>query len=208
MTCSVCGASGSPGRSHCLICGHATKPGTEPTWDRAPEAYAYEGLRRALEPDETLLGATRGRITGNWRERLTLTPMSLATQYANLGLSGARVLLQPIGPARGEAVGKALASFPIDEIARMAVQDADPLEPQRAVRLIVTLCSGGTLRLKAAGRLAECARDLAAVFDALTAGRTPPEAAPMTACRNCGRRVDGPYSFCPFCGAAADNEPE
>lgn len=201
MTCSVCGATGDPARSHCAVCGHAYGPDTQPQWDRAPEARAFVELQRALKPDETLLAATRGRITGNWHERLSLGPTGLGAPYANLGLSETRLLIQQIGARRGDASAKEPVSFPLDQIRKMAAQGSDTLEPLGAVRLVVTLQSGASLRLRAAGRLARHAQDLAEVFDALTASsRIPHQEAPPVLCEHCGKRLDGQYAFCPFCG--------
>ncbi len=205
MTCSVCGATGDSARSHCVICGHANKPDTEPRWDRAPEARAFEDLAKALEPDETLLGATRGRITGGLQQRLAVAPQTLGTPYANLGLTGGRVLIQNVSGRKGEAAGKEAASFAIEDVYEIGTQDLEPGDPRMPVRVVVTLRNGNSLRVRAGGRLAETARDMVEVFKAITAGRKPQEA-PHIACPHCQKRLDGEYAFCPFCGQSTHAE--
>jgi hypothetical protein len=200
MHCAVCGAPADAARSHCAICGYAHKPDAEKKWDRAIEAAVFEDLQKALQAEEALLGATRGRITGTWRRRLTLNPQAILSPFVNLGLTGERLILQPIHPATGRAFSDRTADYPLPEVLAMTVSDADVMEPGRTVRLEVHLGHGDSFRLRAGGRLADSAREMATVWQTVSGEAMTLLRPTEIACPHCHRTLDRPYRFCPFCG--------
>jgi hypothetical protein len=200
MTCAACGAAAAKNRDHCVVCGLAREKNSPQTWSRDVEAGAYEDLSQLLEAEESILGMTRGRLVGSWRPRAGLNPRALFTPFVNLGLSHSRLILQPIQQSDGRAVTSAAASYPLSSIIAMTRSDADVLEPGRTIRLIVHFAAGESMRLKTSGRMAESANSLVEVWQSLyrdQAGNEPPAGIP---CRSCGRELDRPYKFCPFCG--------
>lgn len=200
MTCAVCGAPGDRGRTHCAVCGYARSPeGASKKWDRAPESDAYEDLSHALDTDECLLGVTRGRIAGTWRRPLSFQPQALLSPYVNLGISADKLLLQPIHGSSGRALSDKATHIPLSDVASLTITDADPLEAGRTARLVIQVQSGENLRLRAPGRFAQSAKQLAEVWKSLTNGvQVKPVA--ETRCEHCGRGLDRPYRFCPYCG--------
>jgi RNA polymerase subunit RPABC4/transcription elongation factor Spt4 len=205
MTCAVCGATADRARAHCAICGHSHRPDSAREWDRTVEAEAFEDLQHTLDPDETLLAVTRGRIAGTWRRRLTLDPQVLLSPYVNLGLTAEKLILQQIQPGSGRALSDKGSSIPLKEILTLTVSDADPLEPERMARLVVQLRSGESFRLRAAGRLARSAKDMVEVWRSLTDSiRTT--TARQQICPHCRRTLDRPHRFCPFCGKEQSTE--
>src|SRR5262245_61563219 len=101
MNCAVCSAPSDKTRSHCTICGHALRSQNEKAWDRRAEAAAFEDLQKALESDETLLGATRGRMIGGWRSKSGMAALTMLWRYVNLGLTSERLLIQPLHASTG-----------------------------------------------------------------------------------------------------------
>src|SRR5438093_8987374 len=94
MDCAACGAPMGRQRDNCLICGSSSVAVSGQSWDRRVEAACYEDLGSALEPDESLMGATRGRVMGGWRMRAVLNPRVMMSPFANIGLTSNRVVIQ------------------------------------------------------------------------------------------------------------------
>ncbi len=201
MTCAACGATIAKRRSHCQICGRSRKPQDDPLWDRTVEAATYEVLSQVLEGDETLLGFTRGRLTARWTPRSGINPRLLLSQYANFGLTSDRIILMPVQSGSGSSPANSATSFPVRDVCALNITDIDPLEPGRTVRLTALLTGGESLRLKAAGRLAATAQDIVTVWRSLYAPSASDVNIPDR-CEHCGRELDRPYRFCPFCGSA------
>jgi hypothetical protein len=209
MTCAVCGAPGDRARNHCAVCG-AIDP-REPQestkrWDRGPEADAWEDMTHALD-EGALLGVTRGRIAGTWRRPLSFQPQALLSPYVNLGISEEKLILQPIHSSSGRALSDKGTAIPLSDVVSMTITDADPLESGRIARLVIQVPSGESLRLRAPGRFAESAKQVVEVWKSLTDGKrgeSPVEAR----CIHCGRGLDKPHRFCPYCGreSAADGD--
>ncbi len=204
MSCAVCGAPMAAGRSHCLICGGAKAAAADQEFDRTVEAAAFEDVSLALEKDETLMGVTRGRVMGGWRMRNVLNPRALMTPFANIGLTSGRFMIQAVVPATGRAIKNSTASIPLSDLYSVTAADADPVAPGKTVRLVLTLPSGENLRVKVNGRLAGAAREIAEVWGSLY-GR-PDLKAPDERCARCERSLDKPYRFCPYCGAAQEED--
>lgn len=200
MNCTACGAPRTDERAHCAICGRTDQESDPGRWDRAPEARLYEDLRGALKEGETLLSATRGRIGGSWRSRATFSPFAFMAPYANLGLTADRVIIQQVNPKTGEVVSNSLADVPLTDVATIQSSDADPFEPGHTVRLTVLRGDGESFRIRAVGRLAEAACELAEVWSTL-AQSSNGKLAPKSRCAGCSRAIDRPYRYCPFCGA-------
>ncbi len=201
MTCAVCGATSDNKRAHCVICGYAKESTNAETWDRAVEAAAYTDLMPCVEPEESLLGVTRGKIAGSWRRRLSFNPQAFLSPYVNLGITNERLLLQHINAGSGQSLSTNAGTLALSEIVSMSVTDADMLEPGRTMRLVVTPKGEEPFRLRVAGRLAENARDMIAVWETLCGASAAKEAA-VESCGSCGRSLDRPYRFCPYCGSA------
>ena len=200
MNCAACGAAAGKDRSHCPVCGFAKRKDTDRTWSRDVEAAAYEDLSAILETDEAVMGVTRGRVVGSWRPRGGFNPRALFTPFVNLAITGSRLILQPIGQNDGRALTGAEASFPLSAIVAMTRSDADVLEPGRTIRLIVQMGTGESIRLKATGRMAESASGIVEVWQSLyrdAVGGDPPAG---VSCPGCGRELDRPYRYCPYCG--------
>ena len=200
MSCSACGASIAKDKSHCVICGLAQQKDAEREWAREVEAAAYEDVSTILETDEAILGITRGRLVGSWKPRGGFNPRAYFTPFANLALTGTRLILQPMSQADGRALTGAAASFPLSTILSMTRSDADVLQPGRTLRLVILLAKGETLRMRASGRMAESADSIVEVWQSLyrdKSGNEPPAGIP---CPGCGRELDRPYKFCPYCG--------
>src|SRR5579862_4558539 len=196
MTCAVCGASTDKNQAHCSICGWGQTPEHEDDWSRQAESEMYEDLRQALEPGKTLLAATRGRVAGAVRTRLSLNPHVMLSPYVNLGLTSEEILIQRIHPATGRAASDKASAIPIADVAAILWSDADQIEPGRTVRLAVRLAAGHEMRLRASGRLAVAARKLAEVWTSLTAGRVQTQSSAQQ-CTACSKPLDRPYRFCP-----------
>ena len=200
MNCAACGAAGARDAGHCPVCGFARDKGAAKTWHRGIEAAAYEDLSEGLEENEALLGVTRGRLVGNWRPRAGLNPRALFTPYVNLGLTGSRLIVQPISQTDGRALSGAGASYPLSAIVAMTRSDADVIEPGRTIRLVIHLATGESMRVKTSGRMADSASSILEVWQSLYrdhAGGEPPAGVP---CPGCGRDLDQPYRYCPYCG--------
>lgn len=200
MNCAMCDAPLNRSRTHCIICGYACLPETDKKWDRSVEAVAFEDLGTVLEAEESLLGLTRGRIAGNWRGRLVISPQTIFSRYINVGLTASRLLLQPIQISTGRAVPGKATAFPLEQIASVSLSDADPMEAGRTVRVVIGLESGEAMPLRATGRLADGARELVEVWETLSGRNHVEQSAPRIACPTCGRDLDRPYKYCPFCG--------
>jgi len=182
------------------VCGYAHFPDEAPKkWDRAPEADAYEDLSHALDPNESLLGVTRGRVAGTWRRPLSLQPQALLSPYVNLGITAEKLVLQPVHATSGRALSDKGSSIPLTDVVAMTVTDADPLVAGRTARLVIQVQSGESLRLRAPGRFAESAQQLVEVWRSLTDGQRADSAAEIR-CEHCGRGLDRPTRFCPYGG--------
>lgn len=206
MSCAACGAPTGKKRHSCAICGYVFGNGAEPTWDRWVEAAAFEDLAKTLEEGETLLGTTRGRLAGSWSGRLALTPQALLWRFANLGITGDRLVLQPVQPGTGRVTPEKRLAFPLEEIYSISLSDADPMEPGRTARMVVLLRTGDSIRLRASGRLADSARRIVKVWESLTALLPERKTVVEEKCIHCGRAFDRPYRFCPFCGQGQGDE--
>ena len=200
MNCAACGAATSKERSHCVVCGLAQRKDAEREWARTIEAAAYEDVSEALDSDEALLGVTRGRLVGNWRPRGGFNPRAFFTPFVNLGLTGTRLILQPIAQADGRALAGSTVSFHLSSVVSMTRSDADGLQPGRTVRLVIQIATGEMLRLRASGRMAESAESLVEVWQSLYREKSGKEPAAGIPCPGCGRELDRPYKFCPYCG--------
>jgi hypothetical protein len=208
MSCAACGAPLSKRQRSCAICGYVCSNGAEPTWDRRVEAAAFEDLVQTLEEGETLLGTTRGRLAGSWSGRLALNPQALLWRFANLGITGDKLVLQPVQPGTGRAASDRALVFPVEEIHSISLSDADPMEPGRTARMVVQLRTGDSIRLRASGRLADSARRIVKVWESLTAHLPQRKTVAEEQCIHCGRALDRPYRFCPFCGQGQGDENE
>jgi hypothetical protein len=208
MTCAVCGAPADRARAHCAVCGYAVEPeDSAKRWDRAAEADAYEDVSHALDVEEPLLGVTRGRIAGTWRRPLSFQPQALLSPYVNLGITADKLVLQPIHPSSGRAMSDKGTPIPLSDVVAMTITDADPLEAGRTSRLAIQVQSGESFRLRAPGRFAESAKQLVEVWKSLTDGQRAPMDIELR-CVHCGRGLDRPHRFCPYCGreTAANGE--
>jgi hypothetical protein len=199
MTCAACGAPLERSLTCCAVCGYGQGTGSDDTWDRQAEAYAYEDLGHALKPDEGLLAVTRGRVTGTISKRTALDPQVLLSPYANIGLTGERILVQHIKPRTGRAISRKPSAIDIQDVADVGLTDADPVFAGRTARLAITLNSGESVRVRATGRLARGARGFVEVWGALS-GKDHAGAPASPGCPHCGRTMDRAYRFCPFCG--------
>lgn len=200
MGCPVCGWSGRAGAHRsCAICGFTGEKDAS-TWDRAAEASAACDVRLLLTDDESLLGITRGQLVGDWRHRASAGPRALLWRWANLALTSHRVIVQPVGGTEGAALGDAHVAAPLAGVASVSLSDADALEPGRTARVVVDLRNGQRIRLRASGRLADAARQLVAVYRTLSDSVSPAKSSPIS-CEACGRGLERPHAFCPFCGA-------
>ncbi len=203
MNCAACGAPLGKGRSHCAICGAAREQADARPWDKQVEAATFEGLQTTLANGETLLGASRGKLVGNWRPRLSIDPRAWISPYANVGLTNERLLLQAVDQTTGAAVSGA-AGVKLADIRSVTIADADAMEPGRTVRLSVILASGESFRMKVTGRLADGARELAEVWQSLYG--TSNASSSGLICTACGRGLDRVYKFCPYCGKEQESE--
>ncbi len=206
MSCAACGAPLAQNRSHCLICGGPRETSSDLEWDRTVEAAAYEDAVEALEKNETLMGVTRGRVMGGWRLRAVLNPRVMMTPYANIGLTSNRLIIQPVLPSNGRAVKNALASVALADIYSLTAADADPIKPGRTVRLVLLTLTGETLRVRVNGRLATAATELAGVWRSLYGDLRTMQAPPPEKCAKCERTLDQAHRFCPYCGAAQEED--
>jgi hypothetical protein len=193
-------------RSHCLICGGPRETSSDREWDRTVEAAAYEDVGHVLEKDETVMGVTRGRVMGGWRLRAVLNPRVIMTPYANLGLTSNRLIIQPILPSSGRAVKNVAASVPLADVYSLTAADADPIQPGRTVRLVLLMLNGETLRVRVNGRLATAATELTEVWRSLYGDLRGVEAPPPEKCAKCERTLDQAHRFCPYCGAAQEED--
>ncbi len=200
MSCAACGAGAAKDREFCPICGLAQHKGAPRTWNRDIEAAAYEDLKALLETDEALLGVSRGRLVGSWRPRTGLNPRAHFTPFVNLGLTGSRLIVQPISQSDGRAISGSAASYPLSAVIAMTRSDADVLEPGRTIRLQIQVATGESMRIKISGRMAESASEIVEVWQSLYKDRAGADAPPGIPCPGCGRDLDRPYRFCPFCG--------
>lgn len=200
MNCAACGAPRNSEQQHCVVCGRTDADAPSERWDRAPEAQLFENLRGMLKENESLLSATRGRIGGSWRNRVSFSPFAFMAPYANVGLTADRILIQQVHPKTGEAVSNAAGDVPISAVASVQASDADPFEPGHTVRLTVLRNDGESFRIRAVGRLADAASEFAEVWNTLAA---PPNGKhkPVITCAGCSRSLDKEYRYCPFCGA-------
>ncbi len=205
MICAVCGAPADRARSHCAVCGFAKSESAAKKWDRAPEASAYEDMTHALNPHESLLGVTRGRIAGTWKRPFSFQPQTLLSPYVNLGITADKLILQQVHAGTGRAVSDKGSAIPLKDVTSITVSDADPLEAGRTARLVIQVSSGENFRLRAAGRLAEGARCLVEVWESLTSGQRPATPADIH-CPHCDRALDRPHPFCPFCGRETQSD--
>src|SRR5258706_6607156 len=204
MDCAACGAPKGRQNDYCLICGSSSRTDTGTSWDRRVEAACYEDLGSALEPDETLMGATRGRVMGGWRMRAVLNPRVMMSPFANIGLTSNRVIIQPALPANGRSVPNCVAAVPLADIHSITVANADPINPGRTVRIVVQMLTGETFRMRVSGRLASSASSMAEVWRSLYTGERT-GAAVQERCEKCHKELDRVYRFCPYCGADQDN---
>jgi hypothetical protein len=200
MNCAACGAPRNSEQPHCAVCGRTDDEKGSHRWDRAPEALLFENLQPLLRENETLMSATRGRIGGSWRSRVNFSPFAFMAPYANLGLTGDRILIQQVHPKTGEGVASAASDIPLSEIASIQASDADPFEPGHTVRLTVLRNDGESFRVKAVGRLAEAATEMAEVWQTI-AESSNGKHTPEERCEACGRTFGRAYRFCPFCGS-------
>ncbi|MCC6729263.1 MAG: hypothetical protein IT208_07975 [Chthonomonadales bacterium] len=205
MSCPACSAPTEGTHPTCRVCGYRSPSAGESEWDRRPEAAAFEDLNALLEKEEALLAATRGRVTGSWRGRVPLDPQTLSAPFANLGLTSRRVVMQYVHPRTGAVSRRKAGAFELTDIHDIRATDVTDGLPARCVRLEVVLGSGESMRVRAAGRLAEEAESLADVWRALArqGGR---HAQMGQRCAACGRELDRPYRFCPFCGDKAEED--
>ena len=206
MSCTACGAPLTHNRSHCVICGGPRETAADREWDRTVEAAAYEDVALALEKEETLMGVTRGRVMGGWRLRAVLNPRVMMTPYANVGLTSNRLIIQPILPSNGRSVKNAAASVPLTDIYSVTAADADPIQPGRTVRLVLLTLNGETLRVRVNGRLASAATELAEVWRSLYGDLSGAATPPPEKCPKCERTLDEAHRYCPYCGAAQEED--
>lgn len=204
MQCAQCGAPRDRNRTYCGICGREEGGDHKPVWNRDVEAQSFVDLEKALAEDEALLGVTRGKAAGNWRGRWTMTPQALLSPYVNVGLTADRILIQPIQAGTGRALTERVSSIPLAEVCAMETTDTDLVDPGRTVRLVIQLASGDTLRVRASGRLADAAREIAGVYRSLAGPVAAPGGANEATCAQCQRQIDRNARFCPFCGHARE----
>ena len=200
MNCAACGAPRGSEQAHCAVCGRTESGNAGEQWDREPEARLYESLQGMLHEGESLLSATRGRIGGSWRTRVGFAPFAFMAPYANLGLTGDRLLIQQVHPKTGEPVSTANCDVPLSSVANIEASDADPFEPGHTVRLTVLRNDGEAFRIRAVGRLAAAASGLAEVWSTLSESSNGKHK-PQERCEACGRTLERTFHFCPFCGA-------
>ena len=202
MSCAACGAAAAtnPKRDYCPICGLAQQKGAPRAWNRDVEAAAYEDLSSILDSDEALLGVSRGRIVGSWKPKAGFNPRAHFTPFVNLGLTGSRLIVQPISQSDGRAISGSASSYPLSAVVAMAKSDADVLEPGRTLRLQIQTATGDSMRIKMSGRMAESASEIVEVWQSLYREHAGAEAPAGIPCPGCGRELDRPYRFCPFCG--------
>ncbi len=197
MSCTACTAPTANQNDPCPICGYEPTDEQGGRWTRQVQATLYEDLSAALEPAESLLGATRGKIAGCWRGRFSLDPSTMLSPFANLGLTSQRLIVQPIQVKSGRAGARKPTSLPLDTVRSVAITETEAFEPGTSLRLVITSDQGDALRIRAAGKLAKGARDLAEVWQSL-AGMTASTDPDL--CRGCEARLDRQYRYCPYCG--------
>lgn len=198
MACPECTAPWQRKRTHCAVCDAPLDSGTA-TSSREAEAACFAGIAGAARADETLLGYTRGLVSGSWVEQASHPIPSLSLHFANLGLTSSRLVVQPISPASGAPQEGVLLSAELAEVTSLSVMDADTHIAWNTVRLEVALQDGRALRLRARGRLAQNARHLAEAWSAVAADKE--EASDDHPCNECGRMGPATAKFCPYCGA-------
>jgi hypothetical protein len=204
MDCAVCGAPIGRHKTGCLICGNSNDKTMGRTLDRQVEAAAYEDLFTALEGEETLMGATRGRVMGGWRIRAFLNPRAMLSPFANIGLTANRIIVQPVLPSTGKSVPNCAAAIPLSDVYSITVAEADPIVPGKTVRIVIQLSSGETFRMRVTGRMASAASGLADVWRSLypSSGATGEL---HEKCPKCRKELDRIYSYCPYCGAVQED---
>jgi hypothetical protein len=182
-----------------MICGCSGDP-AGCRWDRRPEAQAVEQLSKHLQAGEALLAATRGKVRGQIGSSIAQVALSMAAPWANVGLTGDRVLVQFVKPSTGQPISDTVFSVSLPDIHHIRITDADPLRPGQTHRLAFTTGANNVMTLRATGRQGEAAAKLVKVWQAVSGWQ---EEADLTAhcCMSCGKPVEASVKFCPYCGA-------
>lgn len=169
---------------------------------RAAQAQIVGGLQTLLEPDEQLLGFTRGIIAGGLRGKLTVGFEALFAPYVNLGLTERRVVLQHVQPESGKPNEILPHSFPLSEIQSIAFSDIETFGGEPAGRLSLRLFNDQHFRLRFRGAdPVQDAHAIADVFVSLTSTRPRSRTSPtQSVCPHCDQILDRVTRFCPYCG--------
>jgi hypothetical protein len=169
---------------------------------RAEQAQIVAGLQSLLEPDEQLLGFTRGLIAGGLRGKLTVGFEALFAPYVNIGLTERRVVLQHVQPESGKPNEILPHSFPLSDMHSVAFSDVETFGGEPAGRLSLRLFNDQHFRLRFRGAaLVDNAKTLADVFGSLTSTRPRARTSPtQSVCPHCDKILDRVSRFCPYCG--------
>src|SRR5262249_25108368 len=120
----------------------------------------------------------------------------------NLGLTERRFILQHIHPENGKPSEILPHFFPISDIQSLAFADVETFGGEQACRLILRLGGDQHFRIRLNGTVnVESARALPEGFQSLTTAQQKMRPSPtQSVCSACGRILDMPSKFCPYCG--------
>lgn len=178
---------------------------------REKQAEIYQQLQTLLEPGESLLGFTRGKIAGGFQGKLFIGIESFFVPDVNVGLTEKRLILQHLTRELDKPSRNQPHSFPLEEVIHLRFADADAFhEIDELGRLSIQLLDEQSCRLRLEGAGAcEDAKELVGVFDSLVASRRhAPQSPTQRVCAECQKVIDQPVKFCPYCGVKlAQEEP-
>ena len=169
---------------------------------RAVQANIIGALSTALEPGETLLGFTRGRISGGFKGKLSVGIEALFAPDVNIGLTDRRLILQHITNTTGKPSQILPHTFPLEKLAQIGFSDIETYGGELAGRLSVRETDETVMRFRLVGKeFCADAITLSTVFRSLIQAQQQTEIHPTSPpCPSCGRPLNEPARFCPYCG--------
>ncbi len=175
---------------------------------RAVQASVIAALQTTLETGETLLGFTRGRISGGWKGKLSVGLEAFFAPDVNIGLTDRRLILQHITNTAGKPSQILPHTFPLEKLKQIQFSDIETYGGELAGRLIVREHDDTTMRLRLTGKeFCLDAATLSEVFKSLLQAQQPSRVHPTAPpCPGCGRALAEPARFCPYCGTKLEAE--